>query len=77
METKLTNIERKYKLLARASRNTRLKKIEEMGPTVSGVKRIQLIPPYSMRSSSSSSMIKAYTKIHDAVKASSDSTRFK
>lgn len=67
----ITNIKRKNKLLAEAGRNI---KFEVMGPSVSGVKRIQLIPPYSMKSSS---MIKAYRKVYDAAKVSSDSTRFK
>ncbi len=57
MKTKPTNIERKYKLLAEASRNMRLKEIAEIGPTISGVKRIKLIPPFSRRYSS---MVRAY-----------------
>lgn len=58
METSQKNIERKYKQLARASRGIRFEVIETMGPSVSGVKRSLMIPPYAMRSSS---MIKAYT----------------
>lgn len=74
MKTKSTNIERKYKLLAEASRSIRLKEIKEMGPSISGVKRIQLIPPYSR---SSSLKIKAFSKVYDAAKVPSDRTRFK
>lgn len=62
MRTKSTNIERKYKLLAEASRSIRFKEIAEMGPTISGIKRIKLIPPFSRRYSS---MVRAYnSRVH-------------
>lgn len=63
-------IDREYELLGRTSRSIRFEAREAMGPTISGVKRSLLIPPYSRKSSS---MIKAYRKLNDALKLSIES----
>lgn len=74
MGTRTKIIEKKYETLAKASREVKFEVSEAMGPSVSGVRRSLLIPSYSRQFSS---MIRAYKKLSDAPKSSTDSRRFK
>lgn len=68
------NIKQKYEILGESSRKVEFEVNVIMGPLVSGVKRSLLIPPYARKSSS---MIKAYCKLHNANKPSTGSRKLK